>query len=132
MKRTDKKIFFAEFKEVRIAAINGDYHQLVEAYFAIALVLYSYISQYGWYECIPHHDKLFKMDEHTSLNNGFQYLEQVAYDLFHIKQRDDRNRATKVIDNICDYIETNLDEDLSLVRLAEIHYFNPSYLSYFF
>ncbi|GAF66592.1 putative response regulator [Bacillus sp. TS-2] len=124
--------FFEEFHEIRTAALNGEYHQMVESYYAVALVLYSYISHYGWYEKILHQDKLFRIDEHLSLNKGFQYLEQISYDLFQIKKTEERNRATRVIDNICEYIEKHLNEDLSLVRLAEVHYFNPSYLSYFF
>jgi len=37
--------------------------------------------------------------------------------------------TNKVISNINKYIEENLQDDISLVRLAEIVHFNPSYLS---
>src|SRR5690625_154776 len=37
-----------------------------------------------------------------------------------------------MIDRISHYIEHHLNEVLSLVRLAEMYYFNPSYLSHLF
>lgn len=60
------------------------------------------------------------------------YLRELAGRLFELKHRSEIARASSVIDRICRYIETHLEEDLSLVRLAEINYFNPSYLSRFF
>jgi len=42
------------------------------------------------------------------------------------------DKSSTVIEQICQYIESHLDEDLSLARLADIYYFNPSYLSRLF
>jgi two-component system response regulator YesN len=45
----------------------------------------------------------------------------------------DMNQFTnKSIDKILQYINDNISEDLSLVRLSELVYFNPSYLSRLF
>jgi two-component system, response regulator YesN len=66
------------------------------------------------------------------MKEGFEYLRKIAEEIFKVKQTDDRDRSSQVINRICHFIEKHLSEDLSLVRLAETHYFNPSYLSYFF
>ncbi|SDY92313.1 two-component system, response regulator YesN [Evansella caseinilytica] len=124
--------FFDEFNDLQTAAEHGNFHHMLVNYFSIALVLYSHLSQNGWHHRIIQYDKLFKVDEHASMKESFHYLKQVANEIFQSKKNDDRNRATKIIDGICHYIEDHLNEDLSLVRLAEMHFFNPSYLSYFF
>jgi two-component system, response regulator YesN len=110
----------------------GNCQQIIEAYFSIALVLYSYINRLGWHSRIENYEKLLRLDDHLSLKEGFKYLRIIAEEIFKVKQTDDRDRSSQVINRICHYIEKHLSEDLSLVRLAEIHYFNPSYLSYFF
>ncbi|WP_017473004.1 response regulator transcription factor [Amphibacillus jilinensis] len=124
--------FFEVFSDLIRSTQSGNYDEMIGIYYTIAVLLYSYISQNDLHDRINNFEKLLKMDEHNSVKSSFQYLKQVATQIFKFKQTDDRNRATKVIDRICQYIENHLEEDLSLVRLAEIHYFNPSYLSYFF
>ncbi|TYP76837.1 response regulator transcription factor [Paenibacillus methanolicus] len=104
----------------------------VEAYYSIALVLLSAINRSGLQEQFGDYGKLMRLDEHPSLKEGIHYLNQIADRLFSFKQQDEAEKATSVIDRICQYIEAHLSEDLSLVRLAEINYFNPSYLSRFF
>ncbi|MFB9327727.1 helix-turn-helix domain-containing protein [Paenibacillus aurantiacus] len=104
----------------------------VEAYYSIALVLLSAINRSGLQEQFGDYGKLMRLDEHPSLKEGIQYLHQIADRLFSFKQQDEAEKASSVIDRICQYIEAHLSEDLSLVRLAEINYFNPSYLSRFF
>jgi len=111
---------------------NGSCQQIIETYFSIALILYSYINRLGWHNRIENYEKLLSLDTHPSMKDGFIHLKQIAEEIFQVKQTDERDRSSQIIDCICNYIEKNLSEDLSLVRLAEIHYFNPSYLSYFF
>ncbi|MFD2657955.1 response regulator transcription factor [Gracilibacillus thailandensis] len=124
--------FFEEFYELIKSVQKDSYHQMTKVYYSVALVLYVDISQNQLQNRMDDLDKTFKIDEHTSLTSSFNYLEKVANQLFALKKADGQDRASQVIEGICQYIENHLDEDLSLVRLAEIHYFNPSYLSYFF
>ncbi|MFC4388783.1 response regulator [Gracilibacillus marinus] len=111
---------------------NGNIYEMKETYYRIGLLLYSYINQRGWQHVITQHELLLDLDEHISIEEGFDFLREVAKQLFDYNQKDDRDRATHVIETICQYIQQHLSEDLSLVKLAEIHYFNPSYLSHFF
>lgn len=111
---------------------NGNMHEMKEIYYRVGLLLYSYVNQRGWHHVINQFELLLDLDEHASIEEGFSYLRIVAKQLFDYNQKDERDRATHVIETICQYIQQHLSEDLSLVKLAEIHYFNPSYLSHFF
>lgn len=104
----------------------------IETYYSIALQLLSSINRWGLHVQISDYGKLMRLDDHPTMQEGFQYLCRIAERILNVQQNNDRDRATKVIDRICRHIDDHLDEDLSLVRLAEIHYFNPSYLSRFF
>lgn len=55
-----------------------------------------------------------------------------ADELVRYKRSNEQERANVVIHSLCSYVKENLEKDLSLVRLAELHHFNPSYLSRFF
>ncbi|TSB47857.1 response regulator transcription factor [Alkalicoccobacillus porphyridii] len=127
-----EKEFFDEVKEVQSYAEDRNYSQQMEAYFSIALVLHSFINLNGLHKKITNAEKLLKMEEHSYMNEGYSYLNKVARDIFRLKRTENRDRAAVVIDRISNYIEEHLSEDLSLVRLAEIHFFNPSYLSHLF
>ena len=127
-----KEEFFEEFYELVQSVKKESYQQMTKTYYSVALVLYIDISQNQLQTRIEEMEKILKIDEHASLKSSFNYLERVAHQLFSLKKADGQDRASKVIERICHYIENHLDEDLSLVRLAEIHYFNPSYLSHFF
>ncbi|GAB2545442.1 response regulator [Gracilibacillus alcaliphilus] len=127
-----KENFFAEFHEILQAIDQRNYQQVVDTYYLLALVLHSYLTLNGWHNRMIEQKNLFRIDQHPSTNDGFQYLEKIARDIFQMKSMDNRDRAAKIIDRVSSYIETHLSEDLSLARLAEIHYFNPSYLSHLF
>ncbi|PWU67254.1 response regulator transcription factor [Gracilibacillus dipsosauri] len=111
---------------------TDDVHQLMEAYYAIALSLYSYINRLELNTHIFNYDKLLRIDDHRSIMDGFHFLKDTTEKILHIHKIRERDKASCIIENICKYIEDHLNEDLSLVKLAEIHFFNPSYLSYFF
>ncbi|WP_338551912.1 helix-turn-helix domain-containing protein [Paenibacillus sp. KS-LC4] len=107
-------------------------HRAIESYYSIALVLLSSINRWGLYHQLGDYGKLMRLDEHSSMKEGIAYLHVIADRLFKVKYNGELEQTTSVIDRICRYIEEHLSEDLSLVRLAEINYFNPSYLSRFF
>ncbi|WP_274652145.1 response regulator [Paenibacillus humicola] len=129
-----KEKFYACFEEIAACSLHpcANIERTSEAYYAVALVLFSYINRWGLNGQIGEYRKLMRLDDHPSMKEGFQYLSQIANRIFQIKRLDEKERATYVIDQICHYINEHLSGDLSLVRLAEINYFNPTYLSRFF
>ncbi|CAM4222589.1 two-component system response regulator YesN [Paenibacillus endophyticus] len=126
--------FYAELEQLTNAALQQNEHaqRLIEVYYSVALILFSSLMRLGIQNRLDDHGKLMRLDDHASMKEGFSYLKQTAEDIFRHKHSDERDRASQVIDRICQYIGEHLREDLSLVRLAEIHFFNPSYLSRFF
>jgi two-component system response regulator YesN len=126
--------FLKDMQHISAAALqcSGNYQYTIEAYYKIALMLYASIGRLGLHGRIDEQGKLMRLDEHASMKEGFGYLKSMAEAIFRFKQTDERDRTALITDRICQYIEEHLGEDLSLVRLAEIHYFNPTYLSRFF
>jgi two-component system response regulator YesN len=52
--------------------------------------------------------------------------------LLNAKGGDKKNTSSRIVRKINDYITRNLNNELSLVKIAESVYFNPSYLSRFY
>ncbi|AOZ92661.1 response regulator transcription factor [Paenibacillus crassostreae] len=126
--------FFKCFDEVVQYTLNmsESVHRSVESYYSLALVLLSYINRFGLHHHIGEYSKLMLLDKHISMTEGFQYLQLLAEHMFKQKFMNEQNRASLIIGKIRKFVKDHLSEDLSLVRLAEVHYFNPSYLSRFF
>lgn len=129
-----KEQFFEELAEFRktFVDLDGDIVLITVAYYAIAVMLLSQVNRQGLNEQVGDVSKLMRLQEHASFQQAFDYLEQIAGLIFAYQQVNLEKRTSRVIDRICKYIEQHLNEDLSLVRLAEIHFFNASYLSRLF
>lgn len=109
----------------------------LEHYYAVALVLISHINKWNLTEKIAFQIGLYKLmsvDYHESWSYAAEYLRQLGLLLFDIKGREEEKRAQDVIGIVQKHIMDNihLQEEVSLVRLAELVYFNPSYLSRLF
>lgn len=104
---------------------------LTELYYTIALMLMSYTNRWEADQEIGA-SGLMQLEVHRTWGEAFRYLEDTAGNLFSVRRSGEQKRAAGVIDRICIYIEENLDQDLSLVRLADVIHFNPSYLSRLF
>lgn len=105
---------------------------LLERYYAIALVLLTYINRWELEDRVIGSSALMRRDEHSSWEAAFAFLRETAETLFELRRSGERNRAAEAIRKVCAYIERHLAEDLSLVRLAGYIHFNPSYLSRLF
>lgn len=129
-----KEKFEDSLREMTASVLQADTNVgfATEAYYRIALILFSYINRNGLHEEMDHCGKLMRLDSHLSMKEAFGYLKRIADCLFDRKRMDDKERDSSVIDQICEFIQDNLNDDLSLVRLAELNYFNPTYLSRLF
>lgn len=104
---------------------------LTELYYTIAVLLLSYINRWELQEKVSA-DGLMQAELYPSWNERFTYLRDTAIAIFSLRQCGEQNRAAAAIEKICVYVEEHIGEDLSLVRLAEVIHFNPSYLSRLF
>lgn len=107
----------------------------IEAYTKAAMGLLAYINRHKLTEKLAFHtaqNRLIRFDTFDSWGEAVNYLKDLAVLLFSLKDEEQTNRALQTVGHLQDYIEGNLGEDLSLVRLAEQVYLNPSYLSRLF
>ncbi len=109
----------------------------VEQYYSIALVILSHINKWNLTEKIAFKISMYKLmnlEYHESWKFAVEYLRQLGDILFEIKDSEEEKRALDVISIIQKHINDNLhmQDEVSLVRLAETVYFNPSYLSRLF
>ncbi|WP_223193027.1 response regulator transcription factor [Paenibacillus sedimenti] len=104
---------------------------LLELYYTIALLLFSYINRWELHDKVGTNG-LMQRDMHTSWQDSFEYLKETAETLFDLRLSGEKNRAAATIEKVRSYIEEHIGEDLSLVRLAGVIHFNPSYLSRLF
>ncbi|GAK42776.1 response regulator [Paenibacillus urinalis] len=126
--------FYDMFEELTGELLQSDITMegAVETYYNVALLLQSTINRWGLQQNIEDQRSLLHLGEFTSRKDAVKYLYRVADELVYFKRSNEQDGTNMAIRSLCSYIEENLEKDLSLVRLAELHHFNPSYLSRLF
>lgn len=107
----------------------------MELYYSVSVLLLQFINENQLNEQIAFHIGLYKLtriDEHASWNEAFQYLYDVSAAVFELLGSHEKDLSDRALKRICEYIEENLEGDLSLAKLADIGGFNASYLSRLF
>ncbi|SDW04097.1 response regulator [Paenibacillus sp. PDC88] len=126
--------FYDMFEELAGELLQQDItmERAMETYYNLALLVHSTIHRWGIQQNIEDQRSLLHLGEFASRKDAVQYLYHAAEELVHFKRSNEQEGANVAIRSLCSYIEENLEKDLSLVRLAELHHFNPSYLSRLF
>lgn len=75
---------------------------------------------------------LFRLEAHSSYGEMIDYFSQLGETVVHLLENEQANNLEKPIRFLQTYISAHLDGDLSLVKLADLVHFNPSYLSRMF
>jgi two-component system, response regulator YesN len=117
----------------KIASMH--YTPAMEIYYSLSLLLMSHINRWKLNEKVPFKiglHKLLRADEHESWEEAVGYLKQLSDIIFDIQAGEQEKRADNTIVLIKEYINNHLQEDLSLVKLSDLVYFNPNYLSHLF
>ncbi|MBW4081141.1 response regulator [Paenibacillus sp. S150] len=120
------------------AAVDSmHYTPAMEVYYAIGLVFLTYMNRWNLVDTAAAKaglHKLMQPGEHPSWQEAFGYLIQVGELLFSLQSQEEARRAKAVVTIIQKHILEHLHDpdETSLVRLAELVYFNPSYLSRLF
>lgn len=121
-----------------LADIDSMHHvPAQELYYSIGLVYLSYMNRWKLVETAATRiglHKLMQPGEHESWQQAFDYLLHVGDMLFKLQSQEEERRAKDVITIIQKHVQDHLHDpdEISLVRLAELVYFNPSYLSRLF
>ncbi|GIP57490.1 hypothetical protein J15TS10_13040 [Paenibacillus woosongensis] len=134
----------AEFRAIlldcaaALAGIDSMHHvPAQELYYSIGLVFLSYMNRWNLVETAATRiglHKLMQPGEHESWQQAFDYLLHVGDMLFNLQSQEEERRARDVITVIQKHVQDHLHDpdEISLVRLAELVFFNPSYLSRLF
>lgn len=104
----------------------------IEVYYTVSLSILSYINRWKLTDKIAFQigqNKLMCVEKHETWSDAVQYLYDISNIIFRLQSEEQKKRADNSINYIQNFIENHLSEDLSLVRLAEQVYLNPSYLS---
>lgn len=124
---------FNEIKE-RLAPIIKTHSNLgIEVYFSISLRFLTYINRYEYLlEKLTIHSELIRLMNISATipyDEAFENFDKIA-DMIFLYQKDDSEKKDNIlVFKLHDYIRSNLDKDVSLVKLAELVYLNPAYLS---
>jgi len=108
---------------------------LYEIYTGISYLLLSYINQNEMWNEFTSADsfkKLYSLDAHNSWEEAVEYLGSIISLLQEARIQESEAGAHFLVAKLKSHIDHHLDEDLSLVRLAELVYLNPTYLSRLF
>jgi len=125
-------LFFA-FKENLVPIIKKHPSLGIEVYFSVSLLFLTYINRYeSLFEKLTTYSELISLmnvSSNTSCEEAFATFEIIADVIFQYQKDDKERNDSNLISRLHEYILNNLDNDVSLVKLAEQVYLNPAYLS---
>ena len=111
------------------------YGPALEIYYRVMGVILKYINRWKLREKLVFQIELYKLDHlelHSSWKEATDYLKQISQYIFDIHFSDEQTWTMAAVTRVYNYINMNLDKDLSLNRLAEEVNLNTSYLSRLF
>lgn len=138
LERGQKLEFFNLFNDLTLSlreVSSMHYNPALEIYYSISLKFLSYINKWNLAEKIAFSIGLSKLtctELYDSWKDAVDYLKGLADIIFDIQNHQQQKRALDTIEFIQKYIDDNIKQELSLVKLADLVYFNPSYLSRLF
>lgn len=109
--------------------------QAGELYYSLALMLHSHLNRWQLQEKLApavNPGLLLNAGGFATWAQAAGYLRQVTSAVFGQQQAYRDRKASDILRRLKTYIDSHLGEELSLFRLSEIMYFNPSYLSRLF
>lgn len=104
-------------------------------YYSTSMLLLRFIHENQLDERLSGSVNLFRLtraEEFVSWYEAVQFLYDTSEKIFEALDTHDSDLSDRALKRICDYIDQNLDRDLSLTQLADIGGFNASYLSRLF
>lgn len=111
------------------------YGPALEIYYRVMGVILKYINCWKLTEKLVFKIDLYKLnhlDMHNSWKDATDYLKKISQYIFEIHFSDEQVWSMTAITRIYNYVNSNLEKDLSLSRLAEEVNLNASYLSRLF
>ncbi|WP_188993019.1 response regulator [Paenibacillus nasutitermitis] len=108
------------------------HYAYTETYYSIATMALSYLNRMEATRNLLERrdlDGLMRIEEHETWESAARYFEGLARLLFERRQLEKEENSHAILDRLHQYIHDHLDDDLTLTKLSEVVYLNPSYLS---
>jgi len=104
----------------------------MEVFYSLAALFITFINRWNLWGRLKEDidlSRLTRFEDHSSFDDFSNYFRELAYLILQYRSDSQATSTNQIISLINRYIEENIGGDLSLVRLAELVYFNPVYLS---
>jgi len=102
----------------------------IEIYYSVALIMLSYINNKKILNNVAFRiglNRLMHLDEYSDWSEQTKYLFKLSEVLFDIQEKD--YGKNDLIRYVKQFIYQNISDDVTLVKLAEVTGYNPSYIS---
>ena len=125
-------ILFSQFFGEEKDEVHFEEKVKLEIYYSLVSVFLSKLNSWDLYEeltKIIDLNKLTQIEAHASWWEALKYFLRLGDAIYELKTKGMLQHRNHVIEILNDYIESHIDGDVSLTKLAEIACLNPSYLS---
>lgn len=124
--------FMELLKEIFSIDAGVSYPYLMELRCSLQTIFISCLNRLGLFQTVAEH---FDLEEIFHLSGRYTWKDlgnifvQLAEFIIDADQNENQNRVRHLVDSVNEYIEQHLQEDLSLIRIAELVYLSPTYFS---
>lgn len=135
LERGEREMYMRAFAEAVRGIDEGALPEdpcCTQVFLAIALQLMTYIQRNALSDRLPEKIRLSALrspDRFPSWKAAFDYCREVAESVFSIGDLSAERESANMTDKLTGYIESHLQDALSLGELARLMHYNPSYLS---
>lgn len=135
LSQKDEEKFFSHFREIMKVMEDEQLMQTgvsLEVFYELAAIFIAHINRLELF--VPLSEKinisqLLSIREHKSWSDISNFFEELAHEIFNSTTEESNQEMNEIVYTIRDYINANLDDDLSLIRLADLVHFTPFYVS---
>jgi len=123
--------FFQDLADFPPPHGQGPYYYY-EKFAAVSTELISIMNKYNFTSLVDQKlqiEKLVSFNAHLTWQAAVQYLRQATFEVLALREHGFENAVMKMIDTVNQYINDNLDKELSLIKLSAMMHYNPSYFS---
>lgn len=125
------KVFFKELSASVKEQFSKNWFLFMELYKSLSLMFLSFVNRENLLDEVDI-ERLLKLETQRSWEEAEGFYTDLGLKLCRHKKALKEDRVHHLVNLLEGHIREHLDEDLSLVRLSEVVYFNPSYLSRFY
>ena len=102
----------------------------IEAYYSLAIMFLNYLHKQKLTEKVEININLLSpLEAQLSWKDMSDKFLELANSIFEYKEKENVVNANSIVNKLNEYIENNINKDLSLTMLSEVFHFSPHYIS---